>query len=233
MNIRDQPSNHLLVILFLDVIESYDQIALVRLIEANWSSFLERYMLMRNNLVKRIAFAVVILWCVGGVLYLTGLIGIHNKQYPIDKLLPSKMYPTPEAMGTLNHLYAFVAPNGMRKPWKKYYNREEFDILLRYALYPDKKQYDWLINASAIGAMCRSKLPINDNTLSKYEISEMTKVAIMYMKYPESAVRWSAAYLVTKQHLQGAAPKIAEALKTEKNPLVIQEMQDALKACGK
>ncbi len=188
---------------------------------------------MRNKLVKRIAFGVVILWCVGGALYLTGFIGRHNKQYPIDKLLPSKMYPTPETMEIMNQLYAFVAPNGMKKPWKQYYDRQEFDELLKYTFHTARKQYDWLINGIGISAMCHIVLPFNDPALREYEIEGMTKAANDFMNYPQRGIRWEAARLVLQQHLQGAAPKVAEALKTEKNPLVIQEMQTALKACGK
>ncbi len=80
--------------------------------------------------------------------------------------------------------------------------------------------------------MLRIKLPTNDPTLSSYELTGMTDAATAFLKDPQEGIRWEAAHLVAVQHLQGAAPKVAEELKTEKNPLVIQEMQAALKACG-
>ena len=82
---------------------------------------------MRGKLAKRIAFGVGVICAIGGILHWTGVSGGRYKQYPIDKLLPSKMYPSPEAMETMNHLYALVAPNGMKKCWKQYYDRQEFD----------------------------------------------------------------------------------------------------------
>ncbi len=187
---------------------------------------------MRGKLAKRIAFGVGVILAIGGILHWTGVSGGGYKQYPIDKLLPSKMYPTPETMETMNQLYAFVAPNGMKKPWKQYYDRQEFDKLLKYTFHTARKQYDWLINGIGISAMCHIVLPFNDPALREYEIEGVTKAANDFMNYPQRGIRWEAARLVLQQHLQGAAPKVAEALKTEKNPLVIQEMQAALKACG-
>ena len=81
--------------------------------------------------------------------------------------------------------------------------------------------------------MCHIVLPFNYPDLREYEIEGMTKAANDFKNYPQRGIRWEAARLVLQQHLLGAAPKVAEALKTEKNPLVIQEMQTALKACGK
>ncbi len=189
---------------------------------------------------KKIFIGLILFICVITIFYVAGIIGgnfsspfENSNTQDLQRLVPKEMHPTPIAMEACANLYALSAPRGVQNPRRKHYTQQQFDQLLTFVFYPDKNPYDWVVNVGALGALLSIDLPKNDVAFRMYEVNWMTKAATTFIKNPQPAVRWDAAYLIERQRLTGTLQSLSAALLSEKNPLVAKEMRKALNVCNK